>query len=150
MLVQKKVTKEKHTPRHRPFGVPCGARQSGPALKLGPQKARASDIRAGLPPLRLRSSAAPKGPKIKSQSVALHCLVLLLTYHPVGDAEKRSVNGRGPGPMSEARRAEFRSRLIGASIAGQSRSDRHLRVAFSWFLLLAKRSKRRDSLPAGE
>ncbi len=118
-----------------PSAVPCGARRSGPALKLGPQKTRASDIRAGLPPLHLRSSAAPKGPEVKSQNVAWRVL------SPVGDAEKRSDNGSCPGPMFEARRAEFRSRPIGASIAGQSRSDRHLRVAFSWFLLLAKQKK---------
>ncbi len=144
LLVQNKVTKEKHTPRHRPFGVPCGARQSGPVPKLGPQKPWASDIGTGLPPLRLRSSAAPKGPKVKSQNVALHCLDLLLTLplpltlRPVGDAEKRSADGSCPGPMSEAHVwAEFRSRPIGASIAGQSRSDRHLwaRLFFGYFLL---------------
>ena len=131
-----------------PAAVPSGARQSGPAHKLGPLKtAGLRHMRRKTPasPVLLGGAAGARKSKAESQTTQRDGrrvrAVLLLTHLPVGDAEKHSDNGSCPGPMSEARRAEFRSRPIGASIAGQSRSDRHLRVAFSWFLLLAKQKK---------
>ncbi len=87
--------------------MPCGARQSGPTHKLGPQET------AGLRHMRRKSPASPVllggaagAPKSKTRTAQCNsrCVhdVWLLTFPPVGDAEKRSADGRCPGPMSEA------------------------------------------------
>jgi len=82
--------------------VPCGARQSGPALKLAAARLKHKGRKAPASPTLLGGAAG--APKSKAKNVAWHRLALLLslTYPPVGDAEKRSDNGSCPGPMSEA------------------------------------------------
>ena len=56
-------------------------------------------------------------------------------------AEKRSGFGGCPVPLSEPRSGGFRDRPEGAGIAGESRSDRHLRVAFFGLPFLAQQER---------
>src|ERR1700742_1797309 len=63
----KRSTQEKATPTGAvATQLPCDARSSGPASKLG--RCAPSDKLAGRPPLLLRFSAPPKGPQGQGQN----------------------------------------------------------------------------------
>jgi hypothetical protein len=120
LLRQKKVTKEKATP---PSAVGFA---DSPALLEGPGgcatcRCAASDSARRLPPALLRCSALHMGTRNTQRMLNPLSFVLpwVLGFGvPVGDAEQHRAAGGSRRALSEARRAELRSRPAARSSAG--------------------------------
>ncbi len=163
LLVQKKVSKEKHTPAHRSSAslrntLRCSLRPGGCGtrpLRGLRQSSPTAPVRSSAPRRRLRGPNTGRSkPMVCQVKLSLHTFGVFAFGAPVGDAEKRSVlRGCRRGlsePSCEARRRVPQAPKD-ASIAGQPCSEAEGPSppgspsfgSFSW------RSKKRNS-PRGE
>ncbi len=156
LLRQKKVAKEKATPRSAPGGARSLALLGSPGGWLN-SPLRGSDNASRLPPDRLRCSAPLRGtPKpavyesLRSTPLfAKKPIAAIGVLGPLGGAEQRRVVGGLRLALSEARRAEFSQPPDCPSRAGnpaQRGADLGCPFSLATFFL----DKQKESTPAGQ